>query len=237
MKLSLVLGVTCALVMHAGFLLFGGLLVGGKKKDHASLQQVELLSDDETAQKEKPPEPPAEEAKVIEAETEQPPDATKLIENLERSAAESAPELEAASLSAIEAALSGQAGSGGDFAQSLDFSSGGRIGGSGHARAGAEKIDDAFSLAEIDQKPRAVYQTAPQYPADQRTKKVEAVVTVVFIVDAAGKVQSPRVEKSTNPSFEKPALEAVRQWKFEPGLKAGQRVSCKMRVPIRFQPS
>ena len=37
-------------------------------------------------------------------------------------------------------------------------------------------------------------------------------------------------------AFERPALDAVRQWKFEPGLKGGQRVGCKMRVPIRFKP-
>ena len=56
-------------------------------------------------------------------------------------------------------------------------------------------------------------------------------------MDASGKVADPRVEKSNNAAFEKPALDAVRKWKFEPAVKGGQRVSCKMRVPIRFQPS
>ena len=99
------------------------------------------------------------------------------------------------------------------------------------------QLDSAFSLAEIDQKPRATFQTAPLYPAEMRGKKVEGVVAVLFVVDAAGKVVNPRVEKSTAAAFEKPALEAVRKWKFEPAIKAGQRVACKMRVPIRFQPS
>jgi protein TonB len=56
-------------------------------------------------------------------------------------------------------------------------------------------------------------------------------------VEASGKVADPRVEKSTHTAFDKPALDAVKQWKFEPAVKAGQRVACKMRVPIRFQPS
>ena len=36
--------------------------------------------------------------------------------------------------------------------------------------------------------------------------------------------------------LEKPAVDAVKQWKFEPGVKGGERVACRMRVGIRFQP-
>jgi protein TonB len=70
-----------------------------------------------------------------------------------------------------------------------------------------------------------------------RGRKVEGVVSILFVVDSSGRVSGPRVEKSTHAAFEKPALDAVRQWRFEPAVKGGQRVACKMRVPIRFQPS
>jgi protein TonB len=50
-------------------------------------------------------------------------------------------------------------------------------------------------------------------------------------------VRNPQVEKSTNPAFERPALDAVRQWKFEPGTRNGQRVEFKMRQPITFRAS
>ena len=236
MKIHLSFGIACAIVLHVGFILFGGLLFISHKKDHGTLQQVELLSEEDiAAEKEKPkePEPETEKAEEMDTETEQAPDAAEIIRNLELSAAASAPELEAASLSAIEAALSGQA-SGGDFAEALNFSSGGRIGGMGKAGALDESLEKAFSLADIDQKPRAIFQAAPVYPAGKRA--LEVVVSVVFVVDSTGKVTNPRVEKSTDPAFEKPAVDAVKQWKFEPAIKAGQRVSCKMRVPIRFQP-
>jgi protein TonB len=126
---------------------------------------------------------------------------------------------------------------GGEFAQSLDFTSGGRIGGTGKAGALDKTMEDAFSLAEIDQKPRVVFQSAPIYPGDMRGKKVEGVVTILFVVDSSGKVERPRVESSSNAAFEKPALDAVKKWKFEPAVRGGQRVNCKMRAPIRFQPS
>src|SRR3990172_4880163 len=117
----------CAIVLYVVFIFFGGLLFTSHKKDHGTQQQVELLSErDITPEKEKPSEQEPE--KTEEIETELPPDAAEIFRNLELPAAANAPELEAASLSAIEAALSGQAG-GGDFAEALNFSSGGRIGG------------------------------------------------------------------------------------------------------------
>lgn len=235
MKFNLSFGIVCAIVLHAGFILFGGLLFISHKKDYGTLQQVELLSEDDVAaEKEKPKEHELEETEEMETETEQAPDASEIIRNLELSAAVNAPELEAASLSAIEAVLSGQAGGGGDFTDALSFSSGGRIGGMGKGGALDESLENAFSLAEIDQKPRAIFQAAPVYPAGKRA--LEVVVSVVFVVDQTGKVTNPRVEKSTDPAFEKPAVDAVKQWKFEPAIKAGKRVSYKMRVPIRFQP-
>jgi periplasmic protein TonB len=82
-----------------------------------------------------------------------------------------------------------------------------------------------------------VFQTAPLFPSEMRGKKVEGQVTVIFIVDASGKVTDARVETANFAAFEKPALDAVRQWKFEPGVKGGQRVACRMKAPIRFQPS
>jgi protein TonB len=77
---------------------------------------------------------------------------------------------------------------------------------------------------------------AGTFPQEMRSKSVEGVVTLIFIVDETGRVVNPRVEKASHPAFEAPALEALRQWKFEPAVKSGKRVSCRMRVPMRFQP-
>jgi protein TonB len=235
MKLGLLLGIIGAALLHAGFLLFGGLLFRAHDQSAAAtVQEVDLLTTaDQPQQKQEelqPPEPQAQE------EVEAAPDASDALRELDTPEVNQAPALDAASLSAIEAALSGQPGAGGEFGEVLTFASGGRIGGTGKAGALEEGVDSAFSLAEIDQKPRAVFQAAPVYPARMRGRRVDGVVTVIFIVDASGKVANPRVEQSSDSEFDKPALEAVRKWKFEPAVRGGQRVACKMRVPIRFQP-
>ncbi len=236
MKLGIIIAIVAAVLLHLVFLLFGGILVPSGAPNHGTTQQVELLSEDDAAEKEEKVEPePSEELK---AETEAPPDADEIIRNLETPAMNNdAPSLDAASLSALEAALSGLGGSGGDFSMGADLVGGGVIGGRGRPGAMSDQMDDAFSMSEIDQKPRPVHQVSPMYPATLRGKKIEGVVTVIFIVDASGRVNNPKVEKSNNPAFDKPAMDAVKKWKFEPGVKGGERVACKMRAPIRFPAS
>jgi protein TonB len=240
-KLGLILGVVGAVLVHVFILLFGGIFFM-KHEAPVSTREVELVGGVEAEKekdKDKEPEPEPDQDR-IEEKVDAPPDAEEVVRNLQAAPviANDAPALAEASLAAIEQALSGGGGGGGDeFGSSLNFASGGRIGGTGVAGAvGGEKLEEAFSMSEIDQKPRPVYQTAANYPSELRGKKLEGVVTVIFIVDANGRVSSPRVEKSSHPAFEKPALDSVKQWKFEAGVKGGERVATRMRVPVRFQP-
>jgi len=57
---------------------------------------------------------------------------------------------------------------------------------------------------------------------------------LIFVVDTKGRVTNPKIERSSDVAFEQPALEAVKQWRFEPGTRNGEKVSFKMRVPITF---
>src|SRR5262245_44960115 len=227
------LGILCAVVLHALFLLFGGLLLPEAAASHANAQDVELLADvaDETKKDDPPPDDPPD----VEQKPEDVPDAAEVIRNLEQQPSDSTPALDAASLSAIGEALLGQGG-GGDFGSAMSFASGGRIGGTGRGSSLDATMDQAFSLADLDQKPRAGYQAEPIFPKEMRGKKVEGVVSVIFVVDATGKVVDPRAEKSSHPPFGRPAVDAVRTWKFEPAVRGGKRVACKMRVSVRFPP-
>jgi protein TonB len=95
--------------------------------------------------------------------------------------------------------------------------------------------EDAFDVADLEKRPEAVSQVAPAYPAELRKAKVEGVVTLVFVLDETGRVEEPRVENSSRPEFEKPALEAIRKWRFSPGQKDGQPVRTYIRIPMRFR--
>ena len=116
--------------------------------------------------------------------------------------------------------------------------SGGALAGFGEVRAltGAEVVkEDAFDVADLEKRPEAVSQVPPTYPAELRKAKVEGQVTLVFILGEDGRVVDPRVENSSRPEFEKPALEAIRKWRFKPGIKDGQPVRSYIRIPMKFR--
>ncbi len=94
---------------------------------------------------------------------------------------------------------------------------------------------DAFDVADLEKRPEAVSQVPPTYPRALQKARIEGQVTVVFILSEEGRVEEPRVENSTRPEFEAPALEAIRKWRFRPGLKDGQPVRSFIRIPLKFQ--
>ena len=170
----------------------------------------------DTAVKPPPPPPPEPEEPEKEEEPEE-PEPPKL--------AEEAPPLD---LSQLELALNPGMGGGGvaDFAVKLPVGAGA----SGDSEGG---VDALFSLSDLDQKPRAIYQPGPSLTPALR-KKAPGTVNIIFIVDQRGRVESPMVQSSTLPDFEAPALAAVKQWRFEPGKRNGEPVKFRMRVPITF---
>lgn len=66
--------------------------------------------------------------------------------------------------------------------------------------------------------PRALGRAAPQYPARATLEGVEGSVTLSFVVDHDGTAREIRVVAASEPGwFEDAAIEALRQWRFEPG--------------------
>ncbi|MGZ8937780.1 MAG: energy transducer TonB [Limisphaerales bacterium] len=119
----------------------------------------------------------------------------------------------------------------------LAVGTGGVLGGSdfpGNQMVNPEQLS-AFDLSDLDKQPSVISSVSPAYPRELLRGKVEGNVVLVFVVDENGRVEDPRVENSTHPDFEKPALEAVRRWRFQPGSKEGAAVKSFMRLPMRFR--
>ncbi len=101
-------------------------------------------------------------------------------------------------------------------------------------KAAEAATSSIFSLAELDNKPVPMSQIAPKHPRSLLKAKVEGQVVLLFVVNEDGRVEDPRVESSTRPEFEKPALDAVKKWKFKPGQKDGKSVQTYVRQALRF---
>jgi protein TonB len=99
----------------------------------------------------------------------------------------------------------------------------------------AESMQDlAFSMAELDKQPVLLASVSPRYPKEMRKARIEGSVVILFVLNEFGKIEDPRVESSSRTEFEKPALDAVKKWKFKPGMKEGEAVRTYMRLPMRF---
>lgn len=164
-----------------------------------------------------PPPPPPEEKVEKEVKSEEKPPELK-------------EESQPLDLAQLEMALNPNAGfsdswMGGDFAVKLNT-----VVAAGSDGSGEEAL---FSLADLDQQPRAIYQPGPVLNAQIR-KKAPGTVYLIFVINETGRVENPKVQKSSDPIFENSALSAVKQWKFEPGKRNGKPVKSRMRIPISF---
>lgn len=101
--------------------------------------------------------------------------------------------------------------------------------------ASTKEREDVFSMDELDKKAEAISRVDPIYPLALRKARVEGAVTLIFLLTEEGRVEDARVETSSRSEFEKPALDAIRKWRFRPGMKEGQAVRTYIRMPMRFR--
>ncbi len=161
-----------------------------------------------------PPPPVVEEKQESEPEREREEQLPELTEV--------APPLDLAQLEmSLEPSFSGDWASG-DFGLKLES-----------AVTESKAVEELFSVADLDQKPRAIYQPAPVLNSKLR-QQTPATVNLLFVVDERGRVEDIVVQTSSDKLFEAAALSAVKQWKFEPGQRNGKAVRSRMRVPITF---
>ena len=73
----------------------------------------------------------------------------------------------------------------------------------------------------------------PVYPPDALAAKIQGAVVIEATIDSAGHVRDTRV-LSGNTQLQQAAVEAVRQWQFEPTLMNGVAVPVTMTVSLNF---
>jgi TonB family protein len=83
--------------------------------------------------------------------------------------------------------------------------------------------------------PRKRVDVNPVYPASMREAGLEGLVPIEALIGIDGTVQSVRVRSAqVHPDFATAAVDAVRQWLFDPTLLNGVPVEVVMHVSVRF---
>jgi TonB family protein len=84
--------------------------------------------------------------------------------------------------------------------------------------------------------PRLTYTVDAEFPdAEKNVKKgLQGVTVVRLIVDSKGRPRDIRVKQSLRPDFDKSAINAVRQYKFDPAMRQGKPVAVEVSIEVNF---
>ena len=84
--------------------------------------------------------------------------------------------------------------------------------------------------------PKLVKQVNPKYPEEAKKEKVSGEVVLEIKIDKTGKVSDAKVLKAADDRLAKAAVEAVRQWEYEPvTISPGKPVKVIATVTISFK--
>ena len=96
------------------------------------------------------------------------------------------------------------------------------------------KKAEIFEIDALNVPPKPIKHVVPMHPPELKGKRVEGEVGLVFVVLEDGSVDDVRVSRMGSPAFADATIEAVKQWKFEPGMKDGQPVKARVRMSMSF---
>ena len=83
--------------------------------------------------------------------------------------------------------------------------------------------------------PRAIYAPDPEFSEEARKAKFQGTVVLWLVVGPDGRTHEVRVFRSLGMGLDEKAIEAIRQWRFEPGRKDGIPVAVQVNVEVNFR--
>lgn len=83
--------------------------------------------------------------------------------------------------------------------------------------------------------PRAIYSPEPEFSEEARKLKFQGDVILLGIIGADGLPRNLTVVRTLGMGLDEKALEAVRNWRFDPARKDGHPVAVQMNIIVNFR--
>lgn len=83
--------------------------------------------------------------------------------------------------------------------------------------------------------PRAIFSPDPDYSEEARKAKFQGTCVLWLIVGPDGHPRDVRISRSLGMGLDQKAIEAVKQWKFQPAMKDGRPVAVQINVEVNFR--
>jgi len=83
--------------------------------------------------------------------------------------------------------------------------------------------------------PKLIYKVEPKYTEAARRARIEGTVILQAIVQVDGKARDFNVIQSLEPGLDQRAIDAVTQWRFQPGRRDGSAVALLATFVVNFR--
>ncbi len=83
--------------------------------------------------------------------------------------------------------------------------------------------------------PKLIFAPDPEFTEKARRAKYQGVCVISVIVDAQGKPTRVQVVRHLGMGLDKKAVEAVKQYKFTPGMRFGEPVAVAVMIEVNFR--
>ena len=100
--------------------------------------------------------------------------------------------------------------------------------------ASAGGVSKVAHISGMDKVPTVLEKTAPVYPSYLRERGIQGVATVEMLIDSSGRVVEAKAVRATVAEFGVQAVNAAKQWSFEPAEANGQKIAARIQVPFEF---
>ncbi len=91
-----------------------------------------------------------------------------------------------------------------------------------------------LEMAAEKTSPKPLDIVQPEYPAELKARLVEGEAVVTMTISEEGLPVDCVLKSATHEAFGEAAMEAVRQWRFEPARQDGKAVATRVNLPLRF---
>jgi TonB family protein len=82
--------------------------------------------------------------------------------------------------------------------------------------------------------PKLAHYVEPEFSSSSKEAFVDGTVKISVVVSDQGLPRDLHIVTGLNSEEDKTAIEAVKQWRFKPGTKAGEPVNVKVTVEVQF---
>ncbi|MBZ5654624.1 MAG: energy transducer TonB [Acidobacteriia bacterium] len=94
---------------------------------------------------------------------------------------------------------------------------------------------DVYRVGGSVSAPRAIYDPEPEYSEEARKAKYQGVVVLQVIIGVDGLPCDIRVARTLGMGLDQKAIDAVRQWRFEPAVKDRRPVATVVNIEVNFR--